>query len=79
VRERKTPPVTYGREHGSLISSKGNIGKAVFRNLSMHSVKEIRFQVRPYDWVEFKNVSLRPGQKTAVKVVSFDDFVAPKK
>jgi hypothetical protein len=38
--------------------------------LPLSSIKEYRFQVRPYYWVGFKNVSLQPGQKTDVKVVS---------
>jgi hypothetical protein len=42
----------------------------VFADLPLSSIKEFRFQVRPYCWVEFKNVSLQSGQKTDVKVVS---------
>lgn len=38
--------------------------------MPLSSIKEFRLQVRPYDWVEFKNVSLQSGQKTDVKVVS---------
>ncbi len=64
-----------GREYASLIGYRGNDGTAVFRGLLLASISELRFQVRPYDWVEFRNVSLRPGQKTDVKVVSFDDSV----
>jgi serine/threonine protein kinase len=30
---------------------------------------EFRFQVRPYRWVEFRNVSLEPGRKTRVEVI----------
>ena len=41
-------------------------------HLPLSSIKECRFQVCPYDWVEFKNVSVRPGQKTDVKVLSPD-------
>jgi hypothetical protein len=47
---------------------------AVFQDLPLSSIKEFRLQVRPYDWVEFKNVSLKPGQKTDVKVVSPKGF-----
>ena len=39
---------------------------AVFQDLPLSSIKELRLQVRPYDWVEFKNVSLQSGQKTDV-------------
>ncbi|MCU0787796.1 MAG: hypothetical protein MUC91_06335 [Verrucomicrobia bacterium] len=30
---------------------------------------EFRFQVRPYRWVEFRNVSLEPGRTTRVEVI----------
>jgi len=37
-------------------------GKAIydFRGLPLSSVKEFQFQVRPYDWAEFRNVELNP-------------------
>lgn len=66
---------TDGREQASLIAYQGNNGSAVFRNLPVSSISELRFQVRPYDWVEFKNVSLHPGKKTQVDVVSFRESV----
>jgi beta-lactamase regulating signal transducer with metallopeptidase domain len=37
-------------------------------NLSLKDIKEFKFQIRSYQWVEFKNVSLRPGMKTDVQV-----------
>ena len=39
-----------------------------FTNLTLEQIKEFRFQTRPYQWVTFKNVSLRPGIKTDVQV-----------
>jgi len=53
-----------------LIGYMGQQGTAKFRDLPSDSIKEFRFQIRPYVWVEFKNVALIPGQKTDVKVIS---------
>ena len=61
-----------GKEHASLIDYLGNRGTAVFSGLPLSSIKEFQFQVRPHDWVEFRNVSLRPGQKTLVTVIPVD-------
>jgi hypothetical protein len=47
-------------------------GTADFRGLRPSSITELRYQVRPFVWVEFKNVSLQPGEKTEVVVVSAD-------
>jgi hypothetical protein len=44
-------------------------------DLPLNSIKEFRFHVSPYDWVEFRNVSLKPTQKTHVTVVPWDDPV----
>ena len=41
---------------------------AVFSDLSLKEIKEFRFQSRPYQWVEFRNVSLQPGEKADVKI-----------
>lgn len=67
-----------GSEHASSIQGAhsgldGNEGTAVFGDLRLYSIEELRLQVRPYHGVEFHNISLRPGQKTQVRVVSFDD------
>nr|MBC8391774.1 carboxypeptidase-like regulatory domain-containing protein [Deltaproteobacteria bacterium] len=37
-------------------------------DLPLSKIKEFRFQVRPYEWVTFKNVSLRPSEKMEVEV-----------
>ncbi|HUU16914.1 MAG TPA: M56 family metallopeptidase [Sedimentisphaerales bacterium] len=39
-----------------------------FKDLQIDEIKEFQFQTRPYQWVEFKNVSLRPGMKTEVQI-----------
>ena len=59
-----------GSEHAANIGYRGERGTAVFSRLPLSSVKEFRFQVRPYHWVEFKNLSLEPGQKTEVQISS---------
>jgi|GEM_PF-2623491 len=41
---------------------------AEFSNLRFEDLKNVRFQTRPYQWVEFKNVSLKPGVKSDVKI-----------
>ena len=53
--------------HGSVAS--GNVDQltASFRNLKLAQIEEFQYQTRPYQWVEFKNVSLRPGHKTDVQ------------
>lgn len=37
-------------------------------DVSLSEIKEFCFQTRPYQWIKFKNVSLRPGIKTDVQV-----------
>jgi hypothetical protein len=44
------------------------ITETVFNNLKINDVKEFFFQTRPYEWCEFKNVSLKPNFKTDVQV-----------
>ena len=39
-----------------------------FTNLTLEQIKEFRFQTRPYQWVEFRNVSLRPGVITDMRI-----------
>jgi Zn-dependent protease with chaperone function len=40
----------------------------LFQDLFLHEVEEFRFEVRDYEWVEFRNVSVRPGHMTGVEV-----------
>ncbi len=56
--------------------SSGSVGtdnlrqtNATFPDISSEQVKEYQFQIRRYEWIEFKNVSLVPGNKTNVQVV----------
>jgi len=54
-------------------SSGGSAGKArqttaKFNNVSLSDIKEFQFQTRPYEWAEFKSVSLRPGFETDVEI-----------
>jgi len=62
-----------GKEHalGLAQHSAGDISHAaaVFKGLPLSSVKEFQLQVRPYYWVEFRNIALQSGQKTDVQVV----------
>ncbi len=64
-----------GSEHATWIQG----GRAVFDDLPLSSTKEFRFQVRPYCWVEFKNVSLQSGQNTNVQIVSSNDSANTEK
>ena len=41
-----------------------------FKNLSLNQIKEFQFQTRGYDCITFKNISLRPGEKTEVEIQS---------
>ena len=59
-----------GDEEATLIGYRGENGTARFHHTELSSVKEFRFQVRPFDWVEFKYISLSPELKTEVEVVS---------
>ena len=39
-----------------------------FWNIQREDMHRIEFQTRPYQWIEFRNVSLEPGQKTNVTI-----------
>jgi hypothetical protein len=41
---------------------------ARFDELPLAQIKEFQFQVRPYRWAEFRNVSLEAGYRTNVEV-----------
>jgi hypothetical protein len=58
-----------GSEHAKSVPS----GPAEFR-WPVSTIKEFRLQVRPYHWVEFQDVSLQPGWRTAVQVASLKKF-----
>ena len=55
------------------------INLAFFPDMNLKQLKELRFQVRHYGWVEFDNVSLQPGQHTQVKVKNATISPSPEK
>jgi len=63
---------TQGKEH--LFHQRGrSAGKvrqttALFHDIKLNQIEYFLFQTRPYEWITFKNVSLRPGHKTDVQV-----------
>jgi hypothetical protein len=58
---------SYGDEGGNSSGLVRYIHR--FRNLDINSIEHIEFQTRPYDyWITFSNVSLRPGDRTQVRV-----------
>ena len=48
--------------------SQERITHIIFRNISLAKIKEFQFQIRPYEWVTFNNVSLLPDVKKKVKI-----------
>jgi hypothetical protein len=40
--------------------------------MALSQLKEFRFQIQPYRWVEFRNVSLQPGSHTPVEVLDVE-------
>ena len=42
--------------------------EARFEGIKLSNIKEFRFAVRRFQWLEFRNVSLQPGHRTAVTV-----------
>lgn len=65
-------------EHATEIGYRGHNGETLFQGLQPSSIKEFRYQVRPFEWVEFKNVSLRPGQETNVEVPPYNPTARKK-
>jgi|GEM_PF-4191404 len=63
-------------KNGKEIVGHGNSGSTDGKTLNMQmtfdikleDIKEFQLQTRPYEHYAFKNVSLRPGQKTDVKI-----------
>jgi beta-lactamase regulating signal transducer with metallopeptidase domain len=72
--------VMHLTSHGSI--SSGNVYQltAQFRDLTRSRLARFEYQVRPFEWIEFENVSLRPGHETVVTVqteASPDDVNRP--
>jgi hypothetical protein len=40
-----------------------------FWNMEREDMFRVQYQTRPYQWVEFRNVSLQPGKRTNVEVI----------
>jgi bla regulator protein BlaR1 len=53
---------------GSVASGEIDQMTAKFHGLKLKDIAEFQFQTRPYQWVTFDNVSLKPGVKTDVHV-----------
>ena len=63
---------TQGKEH-VFHQRGGSAGRvrqttAFFDDIKLNQIEYFLFQTRPYQWVEFKNVSLKPNFKTDVQV-----------
>jgi hypothetical protein len=54
-------------------------GAAFFPNMKLPQLKELRFQICHYSWVEFANVSLKPAQHTQVEVKDATISPSPEK
>lgn len=68
---------TKGQVHttkniGSVASGEIDQMTAKFQDLKLKDIAEFQFQTRPYQWVTFNNVSLKPGHKTDVQVEAED-------
>lgn len=50
----------------------------MFSKVSLKDIQVFRLQTRPYQWVEFRNVSLQPGHKTHVTAVLSEPLFEPK-
>lgn len=62
-----------GKMHEAVATGAGSVGNIRqsdfgFKDLPPQSIQEFQFQTRPYQWVAFKNVSLRRGVRTNVQV-----------
>jgi beta-lactamase regulating signal transducer with metallopeptidase domain/peroxiredoxin/protocatechuate 3,4-dioxygenase beta subunit len=71
-----------GKSHrGGSYSAGGNVlhSSTYAFDVPLSRITEFRFETRPYTWVEFRNVSLRPGQDAGLQVhfaATYDPHVA---
>jgi hypothetical protein len=65
VRNLKKYRYTTGTQPGSLNRTRYTFGTT---DLSLSQIKEFRFEVSPYQWVEFKNISLVPGEDCGFEI-----------
>lgn len=78
LNERLIAIDTDGRKHllqlKSTRSSGSNQTDEFFVKAPFGSLKEVQFQERPYDqWLEFRGISLDPGELKEIKIVTSDD------
>jgi len=60
--------VTHVSRGGSVAAGNMDQMTTHFDGLKRSQVREFQYQVRPYEWAEFKDVSLRPGRGTVPHV-----------
>lgn len=53
---------------GSVSNSQIRQSTGTFPSLRLEQIKEFQFQTRPYQWIKFKNISLKPNFKTNVQI-----------
>ncbi len=53
---------------GSVSNSQMRQSIGTFPSLKLEQIEKFQFQTRPYEWVEFKNVSVKPNFKTDVQI-----------
>ena len=70
---RVIAPDTNGQVHVSfphgLSVDEMATAEGRFAGLPLKQVKEFRFQTRPYNYVQFRHVSLAPGEPTHVEIM----------
>lgn len=56
--------------NGHNSGSSGGLRQSTFqfRGMKLKDIEEFHFQTRPFKWVTFENISLRPGFKTEVQI-----------
>jgi beta-lactamase regulating signal transducer with metallopeptidase domain len=64
----KSGQIHMAKNIDSVASGEIDQMTAKFHGLKLEDITEFRLQTRPYQWVTFKNVSLKPGNKTDVQV-----------
>ena len=52
----------------SPVLSSARLTTVTFDNLPLETIKEFQFQIRPYEWVTFNNVSLEQGILTDLQI-----------
>ncbi|MBM4103941.1 MAG: hypothetical protein FJ263_07805 [Planctomycetes bacterium] len=69
-----------GNEINAIRTEGGGVGKAIQTTVRfeqrLDSLATFRVQTRKYQWITFKNVSLKPGQKTDAKIEIPSGFAA---